>query len=206
MFTLLFLYFSTSKVDRALCTIDINLSELEYLAGHLDPSECRRLVAALHYNSFELPENISGAERKVNDDIPCLRQLLHWNSSPGEGRGQTHEDVEHRLRQLKHNDLADWLGKTTFKQLRNDLDRALRNPFSDLESEDTVDIRVGSNDSTSGETTESTDQPPEEDPWLPVDTLMFATLSLSLTALAVICVLLVFHHVRLSLEQRNNNR
>lgn len=43
------------------CTIDINLSELEYIASHLDPFECRRLIAALHYNSYELPKSLSGA-------------------------------------------------------------------------------------------------------------------------------------------------
>ena len=39
-------------------TIDVNLSELEYLAAHLEPRECRRLVAALHYHSYELPESL----------------------------------------------------------------------------------------------------------------------------------------------------
>lgn len=43
------------------CTIDINLSELEYIASHLDPFECRRLVAALHYSSQDLPKSLSGA-------------------------------------------------------------------------------------------------------------------------------------------------
>lgn len=43
------------------CTIDINLSELEYIASHLDLFECRRLIAALHYSSHNLPKNLSGA-------------------------------------------------------------------------------------------------------------------------------------------------
>lgn len=42
------------------CTIDINMAELEYLAGHLDPAECRRLVVALHYNTYDLPQSMSG--------------------------------------------------------------------------------------------------------------------------------------------------
>lgn len=46
------------------CTIDVNISELEYLAGHLELEECRRLVAALHYDTFELPESIAGAGRR----------------------------------------------------------------------------------------------------------------------------------------------
>lgn len=42
-------------------TIDVNLSELEYLAAHLEPAECRRLVAALHYDDYELPKSLDGA-------------------------------------------------------------------------------------------------------------------------------------------------
>ena len=73
----------------------------------------------------------------MDDEIPCLRQLLHWNSSPGEGRGKTHEDLEHRLRQLNRNDLAEWLGKTVFKQLGKDLERTLEHPFGELGEQET---------------------------------------------------------------------
>ncbi|XP_018310794.1 uncharacterized protein, partial [Mycetomoellerius zeteki] len=113
-------------------TIDVNLSELEYLAARLNPVECRRLIAALHYTTYDLPSNLAAAERKVDEEIPCLRQLLHWNSSPEEGRGKTHAAIVHRLRQLNRNDLADWLGKTTFKQLGKDLDNAITLSFDEL--------------------------------------------------------------------------
>ncbi|CAB0028556.1 unnamed protein product [Trichogramma brassicae] len=42
-------------------TIDLNLQELEYLAAHLRAKECRLLVAALHFNSYELPKQLSEA-------------------------------------------------------------------------------------------------------------------------------------------------
>lgn len=42
-------------------TIDVNLSELEYLAARLDPFECRRLIAALHYTTYNLPQNLAAA-------------------------------------------------------------------------------------------------------------------------------------------------
>lgn len=42
-------------------TIDVNLSELEYLAARLDPFECRRLIAALHYTTYDLPKNLAAA-------------------------------------------------------------------------------------------------------------------------------------------------
>ncbi|XP_032668201.1 uncharacterized protein LOC116842714 [Odontomachus brunneus] len=134
-------------------TIDVNLSELEYLAARLDPFECRRLIAALHYTTYNLPQNLAaadffftrcqnlskryviryiivriflcGKERKVDEEIPCLRQLLHWNEHPAEGRGKTHAAIVHRLRQIGRDDLADWLGKTAFKQLGKDLNDAI---------------------------------------------------------------------------------
>ncbi|XP_051158504.1 uncharacterized protein LOC127279861 isoform X5 [Leptopilina boulardi] len=110
-------------------------SDDEYIASHLDPFECRRLVAALHYSSQDLPKSLSGAERKVNEEIPCLRQLLHWNMSTNEGKGKTHEELERRLRQMNRNDLAEWLGKETFKQLGKDLGRALDHPFGEFDEE-----------------------------------------------------------------------
>ncbi|XP_011057269.1 PREDICTED: uncharacterized protein LOC105147743 [Acromyrmex echinatior] len=117
-------------------TIDVNLSELEYLAARLSPVECRRLIAALHYTTYDLPSSLAEAERKVDEEIPCLRLLLHWNNSPEEGRGKTHAAIVHRLRQLNRNDLADWLGKTTFKQLGKDLDNAITLSFDELAEEE----------------------------------------------------------------------
>ncbi|CAL7936061.1 unnamed protein product [Xylocopa violacea] len=118
-------------------TIDVNFNELEYLAARLNPFECRRLIAALHYTSYELPKTLAGAERNVDDDVPCIRHLLHWNSSPNEGRGDTHEVLTHRLRQINRNDLADWLGKSAFRQLGKDLDRAMVKAFDELGKEET---------------------------------------------------------------------
>ncbi|XP_018056378.1 PREDICTED: uncharacterized protein LOC108692576 [Atta colombica] len=117
-------------------TIDVNLSELVYLAAQLSPVECRRLIAALHYTTYDLPSSLAEAERKVDEEIPCLRLLLHWNNSPEEGRGKTHAAIVHRLRQLNRNDLADWLGKTTFKQLGKDLDNAITLSFDELAEEE----------------------------------------------------------------------
>lgn len=46
------------------CTIDLNLPELEYLADHLHPEECRRLTAALHFNSYQQPNALDQAGKK----------------------------------------------------------------------------------------------------------------------------------------------
>lgn len=47
--------------DNASSTIDVNLNELEYLVARLNPFECRRLVAALHYATYDLPNNLVAA-------------------------------------------------------------------------------------------------------------------------------------------------
>lgn len=114
------------------CTIDMNIAEFEYLADHLTLEDCRKLVAALHFVSYELPAALSAAERKVPDDVSCLTLLINWNSGreKWEGRGKTHEEIEHRLRQIGNTELADWLGRTVFHQLAKDINESLLNiPF-----------------------------------------------------------------------------
>ncbi|KAK0173055.1 hypothetical protein PV328_006309 [Microctonus aethiopoides] len=118
-------------------TIDVNLSQFEYLASHMDEFECRQLIAALHYITYDLPQSMAGAIRKIDENTSCLSHLLHWNSSPAEGKGQTHEHLQHRLRQINRIDLADWLGKSVFKELSNDLNNILDKPFGALGVEDT---------------------------------------------------------------------
>ncbi|XP_076763853.1 uncharacterized protein LOC143431182 [Xylocopa sonorina] len=172
---------------EVLGTIDVNFNELEYLAARLNPFECRRLIAALHYTSYELPKSLAGAERNVDDDIPCIRHLLHWNSSPDEGKGNTHEVLTHRLRQINRNDLADWLGKSAFRQLGKDLDRAMVKAFDELGKEETelphpITLEPARYD--------------EEDPWLQVDVVLMATLlGLIGTLFTLICVT-VLHRIR----------
>lgn len=52
---------ATMFIIRVRSTIDVNLSELEYLAARLDSFECRRLIAALHYTTYDLPKNLAAA-------------------------------------------------------------------------------------------------------------------------------------------------
>ncbi|KAJ8682303.1 hypothetical protein QAD02_018095 [Eretmocerus hayati] len=125
------LIYNGGKKSMVRATVDINLSEFRYLANHLKPFECRRLVAALHYDTYELPEDLDEAARKLSKDMKCLNLLLHWNSAESEGRGETHAVLEQRLRQLGHKKLADWLGKTTFKELSKDLLNSVNQPIAD---------------------------------------------------------------------------
>ncbi|VEN36582.1 unnamed protein product [Callosobruchus maculatus] len=113
------------------CTIDINAVELQYLADHLTEEECRRLVAAAHFKSYEVPNPLDQAERKIPKDLSCIDLLHHWNSNKDEGKGETHEALEHRLRQLGKTELADWLGKTVFRELGRDLNRSFEYDFTE---------------------------------------------------------------------------
>nr|CAI5866856.1 unnamed protein product [Callosobruchus analis] len=113
------------------CTIDINAVELQYLADHLTEEECRRLVAAAHFKTYEVPNPLDQAERKIPKDVPCIDLLHHWNSKKNEGKGETHEALQHRLRQMGKTELADWLGKTVFRELGADLNRSFEYDFTE---------------------------------------------------------------------------
>lgn len=111
------------------CTIDMSASDYEYIANNLNARECRLLVASLYFTSYELPNYLSSAVRRVPDDVTCVKLLLKWNSGKEkwEGRGKTHEVVERRLRQLGKSQLATWLGKTVYQRLAQDLNETLFN-------------------------------------------------------------------------------
>ncbi|KAJ8948438.1 hypothetical protein NQ318_007961, partial [Aromia moschata] len=122
-------------LKTSFCTIDLNTAELQYLADHLTPEECRRLIAAAHFKSYQEPNALDQAERKVSKDVPCIALLHHWNSQQGEGKGETHELLEHRLRQMEKNELADWLGRTVFHELAVDLNRSLEQGLHEFATE-----------------------------------------------------------------------
>lgn len=64
--------------------------------------------------------------------MPCIEHLQYWNSQSGEGKGETHEVLQHRLRQMGKEKLADWLGKTVFHQLGVDLEKSITEGLLDL--------------------------------------------------------------------------
>lgn len=47
-------------------TIDLNAGVLQYLADHLTPEECRTLVAAAHFKSYERPNALDQAGKFYN--------------------------------------------------------------------------------------------------------------------------------------------
>ncbi|KAK6624209.1 hypothetical protein RUM44_011068 [Polyplax serrata] len=102
-------------------TIDINYSEYQYLADRLTDEECHTLIAALHFQEFELPNGLNAAERRLPNDVPCIDLLFHWNSAVNEGKGETHVQVCHRLNQIGRDDLAQWLSKTVFHHMSENI-------------------------------------------------------------------------------------
>ncbi|CAH0564152.1 unnamed protein product [Brassicogethes aeneus] len=162
-------------------TIDLNESELIYLANHLSIEECRKLVAYAHYKSFDLPNELDQAEHKLSLGTSCIDLLNHWNSAKGEGKGETHEVLEHRLRQMNKKDLADWLGKTVFRQLGPDMERELKYGFKELLN-DTTTIRYAK-----GPTFMPVidDTPPTT--WLPIDSILYAIIVILLVIFIIVC-------------------
>lgn len=111
------------------CTIDMNIEEFEYIAKQLSKSECRELIAALHFVSYELPCSVKFAKKIIPYDTTCLTLLLEWNSGQDEwmGSGKSHEIVRRRLMQLNKNWLARWLDYHVYNRLSKDLEDTLMN-------------------------------------------------------------------------------
>jgi hypothetical protein len=82
------------------------------------------------------------SEHEIPDNISCIKLLIHWNSQLGEGKGQSHVALTHRLKQLGHENLADWLSRTVFHRLGQDLNRTLlMDPFKELAQTDKTEAR-----------------------------------------------------------------
>ncbi|XP_046386831.1 uncharacterized protein LOC124156356 [Ischnura elegans] len=109
--------------NPAMATLDLTLTNLQMVADRMPEDECRRLVAALHINTFEYPGDgaVDARERLLEgeEEAPCLDRLLRWNSSGG--RGETHDALARRLRQMGHGDLADRLSADVHEALADAL-------------------------------------------------------------------------------------
>ncbi|XP_030036575.2 uncharacterized protein LOC115452248 [Manduca sexta] len=119
------------------CTIDINVSELLYLSHKLTPKVCRKLYAALQFLTYDLPATLTAVEQRISSNETCFKLLAKWNSGTEkwEGKGKSHIEVEHRLRQIGRRDLADWLGKTVFHKLSVNVMDALSDSFIENDTE-----------------------------------------------------------------------
>ncbi|XP_018563383.1 uncharacterized protein LOC108905091 [Anoplophora glabripennis] len=142
-------------LKNVFCTVDLNAAELQYLADHLTREECRQLVAAAHLKGYEEPPILDQVERTISKDLPCIELLHHWNSQSGEGKGETHEILEHRLRQIGKDALADWLGKTVFHEIGKDLNDSLEKGFKGFVAETRVRFKKAESYNIIDETSDS---------------------------------------------------
>jgi len=104
-------------VPLALCTIDLTVQHLQFVADHLELKDCKKLVSALHEKTFELvePLNITDEPNK-----PCLSMLLTWDRT--EGYGKTFNDLSLRLGQIGREDISDRLSKAIYEGEAEELD------------------------------------------------------------------------------------
>lgn len=180
-------------------TIDMNIPEFQYIADHLTLEECVKLVAALHFVSYELPAAFSAAERKVPEDVPCINLLINWNSGKEqwEGRGKTHEEVEHRLRQIGKINLADWLGKTVFHQLAKDINDSLIN-------DQTFNSNISTNFPLTAKIYQDKEPPSDEEEWTAYDSILWVMLvGLTLSSLFVCYKIIHLTYSKLIKKKKN---
>ncbi|CAH2095237.1 unnamed protein product [Euphydryas editha] len=127
------------------CILDMNNEQLKYIANHLSEKDCRRLIASLHFSSFELPKNVSEYETKIPEAVPCIDLLLQYSNGnePWQGENKTHEQISRRLRQIGKKELADWVGKTVFHQFAKDInDTLLQNPFAEYRTQSALNTKL----------------------------------------------------------------
>lgn len=167
-------YIVILSVEFVKCTTDVNLEHLKYLANHLLESECKKLVALLYSTSYDIPSALSIAIKAIPDET-CIKLLIKWNSGreKGEGATKTHVDIAHRLRQLKRNDLAEWLAKSIFRKLSNDV-KGIPDTKFDSDLKENTKYRLSKDKIISN-----------EDPWTYFDSILWIVLA-SLLVLTVI--------------------
>ena len=113
---------------NVICTVDMNIHQLQMVADHLSQEECRKLAEALHENSLFLQKQVTGENEP---DKPCIFLLLRWERT--EGNGKTFGDLALRLGQIGRKDLANKLSKIIYKEETDELERTfLDQPFKKL--------------------------------------------------------------------------
>lgn len=120
-------------IPTVICTVDLNVQHLQFVADHLETDECKKLVTALHEKTFELQRTLNTSEEP---DKPCLALLLTWDRT--EGYGKTFNDLELRLGQIGRGDVADRLSKSLYEEEAQQLEKLfLSDPFKKKVPKDT---------------------------------------------------------------------
>jgi hypothetical protein len=120
-------------IGGVLATIDLTLPELEHVAHNLRKRDCKKLVAALNGPRSDIINNADVAERRMPRSISCLRQLKHWNSQLGEEKEESYARLTQGLKELGHDNLAEWLTRNMIHHRVENLKRTLLvNPSVDV--------------------------------------------------------------------------
>lgn len=112
-------------IGGALATVDLTLPVLEHVAHNLRKRDCRKLVAALNDPRIDIIRNADAAERRMPRGISCLRQLKHWNSQLGEEKEESYARLVQGLKDLGHDNLAEWLTRNMIHHRVENLKRTL---------------------------------------------------------------------------------
>lgn len=170
-------------VSHTVCIIDMNNEQLKHIANHLTEKDCRRLIASLHFSSYELPANLTKYEAKI-PKAPCIDLILQYSegNEPWQGENKTHEQISRRLRQIGKSDLANWVGKTVFHQLAKDInDTLLQNPFAEYRTQSALNTKLLNDKDTFVETE-----------WDNIDIMLWMALVSLLASLAFSCCRILY--------------
>lgn len=112
------------------CTFDLNFKELQYIAGQLEPHECRKLSESLHDKKlFTTEKHKLTGNHEPNKT--CLFLLLKYDRS--EGRGKSFQDLAIRLRQIGRPDLAGRLSQLVYHEKAREIKKDfLDDPYREM--------------------------------------------------------------------------
>ncbi|XP_012936043.1 uncharacterized protein LOC106011343 [Aplysia californica] len=177
---ILLLLYVTSFASFSAAMLDVNHSELRYVADHLTAQKCSLLLKALKQKQFQLQEQNPAIEFEPK---PCMTRLTRW--AEHEGRNMTFDFLALRLREIGMKRLSSRLSKRVLHKTSEELHRYfLDDPFREMLPTKSVMIPVA----TSAQLMPAPDEEDTHDHLFAVVVVM-ATICLTLFASACACIL-----------------
>ncbi|GFN76731.1 hypothetical protein PoB_000323700 [Plakobranchus ocellatus] len=116
--------------------LDLNPSQIQYVADHLTYRKCLHLIETLHEKGFWLKEQWEGSTpsvfmQRADFDRPCVIQLTNWCNGPG--RNMTFDFLALRLEEIGLKKVARTLSRKVFHETAEQLHRYfLDDPFEEM--------------------------------------------------------------------------